>query len=525
MRAWFPEARCVLASALAAAVLLPAVASAEAPGAPAGAPAGHPAPARAGHGAAPPPRAIHYRFNVDGKLTRLTARVCFDGAPPAHLYPGTSRYLRFLTAARRLPRGPKLPVDRDGLDLDGVPAGACIRYRIDLAAAVAHPPTHQVLRVGTDLLATPDLWLWHPEPAPQDLPITARFRLPRGMHVAVPWPRAGRGYRVPWTTFPWRVDAAFGHFRTRAVKVDGGVLHVTALGHDLEAPEAAVLRWVRHSAEAVSTLYGRLPERRVQLLLAPIPGQEDVLFGATGHGGGPGILAWVGTETTAKALKDDWILPHELIHVGQPHLPAKAAWLFEGLATYYGPLTRARAGLISPERAWSLLVDGFGRGHSEQSTHTLADDSAHMDQRHNYWRVYWGGAAILLQTDVAMRRQGTPGGLDALVKVLWRDEAAHRAEDAGGAEDRLDAAVPGNPLRRIATEALGSTGFPKVAKTLKWLGVEVGPGGEVTLSDTAPGAAVRRAMTAPSGTRTAPRLQAGHPPAKAGMAVPAKRRR
>jgi len=28
-------------------------------------------------------------------------------------------------------------VDRDGLVLDGVPAGSCIRYRIDLAAAVA----------------------------------------------------------------------------------------------------------------------------------------------------------------------------------------------------------------------------------------------------------------------------------------------------------------------------------------------------------------------------------------------------
>ena len=300
------------------------------------------------------------------------------------------------------------------------------------------------------------------------------------------------------------------------MKVEGGVVHVTALGHALKAPETAVLRWVRDGARAVETLYGRLPARRVQLLVAPIPGQDDVLFGATGHGGGPGILVWVGTKTTAAALEDDWILPHELIHVGQPHLPAKAAWLFEGLATYYGPLTRARAGLISPERAWSLLVDGFGRGHSESSTHTLGDDSAHMDQRHDYWRVYWGGAAVLLKTDVALRRARTSGGLDALVKVLWEDQAAHLAEDAAGAEAHFDAAVPGNPLRLIASKALASTAFPDVTRTLKWLGVEVGSGGKVTLDDSAPGAAVRRAITA------VPPMLADPAAHKAGMAAPRK---
>ena len=128
MSARSPRVACVAGWALVAA-LLPGVAS-----------------------AAPPPaaRAIHYRFTVDAGLTRLTGRVCFDGTPPTHLYPGTSRYLRFLAGARRLPQGPKLPVGRDGIELAGVPAGACIRYRVDLAAAVAHPPTHQVLRVGTD---------------------------------------------------------------------------------------------------------------------------------------------------------------------------------------------------------------------------------------------------------------------------------------------------------------------------------------------------------------------------------------
>jgi predicted metalloprotease with PDZ domain len=56
----------------------------------------------------------------------------------------------------------------------------------------------------------------------------------------------------------------------------------------------------------------------------------------------------------ADDLRADWVLAHELFHLGVPSMPG-GAWLDEGLATYYEPVLRTRAGLVSEMATWTEL--------------------------------------------------------------------------------------------------------------------------------------------------------------------------
>ena len=43
---------------------------------------------------------------------------------------------------------------------------------------------------------------------------------------------------------------------------------------------------------------------------------------------------------------------HELYHLGFPSFQGEGKWLDEGLATYYEPMIRARAGLRTETSLW-----------------------------------------------------------------------------------------------------------------------------------------------------------------------------
>jgi predicted metalloprotease with PDZ domain len=229
------------------------------------------------------------------------------------------------------------------------------------------------------------------------------------------------------------------------------------------------------------------------------------------RGGGPAVVILLKRGANAATLADDWTATHEFLHLGVPRLPPEDSWLFEGLATYYTELTRARAGLITSKQAYQHLLEGFERGRhggsggggssggsggSSGGSLTLREESAQMRERHSFYRVYWAGAAIAFLADVAARRAGT-ATLDGALRSF---AACCASSEHEATADSVLAALAAFGATRLTTEAqrwLDSKEFPDVDEALRTLGVTFGGHGAAVFGR-APNAAIRDAIMARS---------------------------
>ncbi|HEY0137095.1 MAG TPA: hypothetical protein VGB85_23590, partial [Nannocystis sp.] len=118
-------------------------------------------------------------------------------------------------------------------------------------------------------------------------------------------------------------------------------------------------------------------------------------------------------------------------------------------------------------------------------------------ENHAYQRVYWGGAAIALIADLALREAGST--LDAAMRHIqrccadtqrvWPGEQVLRAMNEAGpamATARLDLEALSGPILRSAE-------FPELSAIYRKLGVVV-VDGDPTLDESAPLAKIRRAI-------------------------------
>ncbi len=269
----------------------------------------------------------------------------------------------------------------------------------------------------------------------------------------------------------------------------------------LADPASALRRWIERSARAVSLYLGRFPVDRVSL--AVYGGRSQGVHGGVTYGSwgdsDPSIRVLLGRDTTLEDLDDDWVLPHELLHLGLPDLPEAHSWFGEGAATYVEPLARARLGLISEDRFWSELWSGLPQG-----LPGLGDRG--LDRTRAWGRTYWGGALYFLLADVEIRTR-TRGRLslrDALAGILAKGGDI----DASWTIDRTvqegDRAL-GLPILRGLYERLGTASESVDLPALfRRLGVRV-DGDAVSYDEAAPLAPTRRAITT---AETSPRLDA-----------------
>jgi len=149
---------------------------------------------------------------------------------------------------------------------------------------------------------------------------------------------------------------------------------------------------------------------------------------------------------------------------------------------------RARAGLITPDKAWEILHDGFQRGASRGGGRTLTDESRDMDETRAYWRVYWAGAAIALIADVTLRQHGAAPTLDAQMRAIraccldaptrWSaEDLLARVAVTGAAPDPTsnpaDNPADARPddLGDIAARYTGTSAFPDLTAAYAALGL------------------------------------------------------
>ena len=257
-----------------------------------------------------------------------------------------------------------------------------------------------------------------------------------------------------------------------------------------ELPPATIVAWVRQSALAVATYYGRFPARETRLLIVTSDG-ERVKSGTAFAYRGAAIRLQLGAEVTLERLNADWILVREMTHLALPSVPPQQHWIEEGLATYVEPLARAQAGQLGLAPVWSSMLRGLPNGLPK------AGDGG-LDHTPTWGRIYWGGAlfALLADIDIRQRTDHRLGLQHALRAIL--DHA------------NMESDSPLPPLLAIGDRAVGVPALQELYERMKdqpypvnldalWLrlGVQLEADGGVRFDDSAPLAAVRRALTAP----------------------------
>ena len=283
-------------------------------------------------------------------------------------------------------------------------------------------------------------------------------------------------------------------------------LRVSVIGVDDARRRAQLQDWLAEVARAQLTAFGRYPLRSARVRIEQVDredgsrdGDSPVPWGQTLRRGDTAVLLFVRRDAAPAELRADWTAIHELSHLFHPYLGRDGRWLSEGLASYYQNVLRARAGLLTPQRAWELLEAGFGRGRRESSRMPLVELSR---QHEGTMRVYWAGAAFWLQSDVALRRDhGT-----SLDRVLSQYSACclKGSGEVAPAEflaelDRLsDTKVFSSNYARFVQ----SREFPSLDAVYRDLGI-TRRGGALAFGDEAGPAALRRSIMSNGAARPA----------------------
>jgi hypothetical protein len=300
--------------------------------------------------------------------------------------------------------------------------------------------------------------------------------------------RCSRRCWLVGTAAAWAVRAAARDDEQPVIvrqPVPGGQIELQFTPGFGEAQRERARRWVLRSADAVAAFFGRFPVPQLELLLQGVDG-AGVGGGATF--GEPTLYMRIrlGRDTGAAQYRDDWVLAHEMVHLAVPRVQPAQRWLHEGIATYVGPLARARAGLLDARQVW--------RGWARQMPlgQPAADDHG-LDHASTWGRVYWGGAMFCLLADVRMRQRASidRGLQQALQGVLQAGGDYRVAWPVPRTLAVADAAVGGTTLVDLYGRMKGSASAVDLAALWRELGVD----GE-QLRDNAPLAAVRRAILA-----------------------------
>jgi predicted metalloprotease with PDZ domain len=429
--------------------------------------------------AGPGGRELDVIARIDGGVTELTLD---DGLGPFVQQPEVERGPGWTAAERR----------GDRLAVPGCARGPCrVRYRFQLeqAAAQVHD-RNRAFAQGGALLAPPSSWLARPL---AETPGRYRLRVttpPGTSFVSGVFPGTEAGtYEAETTDLAEAPYSGFGSFDESRLDVGVATVEVAVAPGQLTVSRAAIDDWVRRASEAAGAYYGRFPLRRALVIVLP-SNRGRVGFGTTLGNGGGAIMIWLGRSATTAHLASDWVLTHEMIHLGIPNLPRAHRWLEEGIATYVEPLARARAGTLSVEEVWTGLVKGLPNGLPRAGDRGL-------DRTHTWGRTYWGGALFCFLADLEIRErtQNRKSLDDALRGILA----------AGG-----DIAVSW-PLERLLREGDRATGVPVLAEMHARMGTKAeevdldalwrrlgvrAAGDSVSFDDGAPLAAIRRSLTA-----------------------------
>jgi hypothetical protein len=291
-----------------------------------------------------------------------------------------------------------------------------------------------------------------------------------------------RGDRMPYD--------AFDRLPQTDLEIAGSTIHVAFAPGDIALPREKVLDWIRTSAKAVSAYYGRFPVSSLRLLLVPVEGAR-IRGGTTWGYRGAAIRIPLGRDSTEDVLRRDWVMVHEMVHTALPDLDERYGWLSEGLAVYVEPMARVQAGDLSARAVWQDIMRDMPKGLPESGDQGL-------DNTDTWGRKYWGGAMFCLLADIEIRKRtdNRLGLQDAMRGVLAAGGNHERDWSLDRVLSTADKAVGVDVLTRLHNEMGPKPVTPDLAALWRDLGLK-SQGESLEFDDTAPLAAIRKAITEP----------------------------
>ena len=411
---------------------------------------------------------VRYEIAIDDRLEQMTETVCSEG-------PWTDRLVSIHAEARtRLTRAEVLHADGTAAPIDVGTSGPltmrtrelapddCVRVRLDLGSSGG---MSGCMRTSALVMCATSAFVLAAEPWRTSARHRVRLVLPEGASMSPIFGEDAEGPYLDERSHRYVGYAAFGALARREIPVPGGCTTVVLPASSPLAASPHFVPWIARAGRASAMITGLATARDATITAIPMPGDTPVLFGMAGRGTRPSVIALVAEDPPA-SLETDWTLVHELAHLATPYVPSEGAWLSEGLATYYQEVNRARAGMQSAEQAWRQIDGGLRRGARDGTGVTLRIESREMQASRAYTRVYWGGAAIVMLIDVALRTRGL-GTLDArIARVADRHDTTLSAEALLAALDDDDRVV-----RDIAASWLDTASFPDLRGAYAALGL------------------------------------------------------
>lgn len=214
-----------------------------------------------------------------------------------------------------------------------------------------------------------------------------------------------------WACVGTALCAAISSARAQ-IEIGGGQIDVVFESNESSAPPPMVWDWIKTSASAVTRYFGRFPVPHVTVRVRSTEGDAIESGQTFGTRNGGLIKIAVGRATTQAHFDRDWMMTHEMLHLGFPSVPERNHWIEEGIATYVEPIARVRIGRLRAEQAWADLVRDLPQGLPEAGDRGL-------DFTPSWGRTYWGGALFCFLADIEIhRRTENAKGLDDALRAI-----------------------------------------------------------------------------------------------------------
>jgi hypothetical protein len=279
--------------------------------------------------------------------------------------------------------------------------------------------------------------------------------------------------------------------RTQIIQMKDATIDVRFDFTPSERLRKLVMGRIALSAKAVAAYYRQYPVPAVEIWVGSHRGRGI----NSGHAfGSPRahLSISVGVDSTEPDFAEDWETTHEMVHLAFPSVAPQHHWIEEGLATYVEPIARARIGELSPQKVWGDMVDGMPNGLPRPGDRGL-------DFTHTWGRTYWGGALFCLLADIEIRKrtENRRGLEDALRGILRAGGNIESEWPLSRALATADRAAGVTVLEDLYATMRAAPAAPDLNKLWRDLGVERRTG-TVAFDDSAPLAAIRKAITQPA---------------------------
>ena len=298
-----------------------------------------------------------------------------------------------------------------------------------------------------------------------------------------------------FVSIPFVLAISAGAQDAAQLRIGGGTIDIEFTSTPAQPLRRMILDWIATAARSVTTYYKRYPVAHVDIAVNVRDGR-GINSGRAFGWKHAHIQISVGRSTSASQFSDDWTITHEMVHLAFPSVPENNHWIEEGLATYVEPIARARAGNLTQEKIWGDMVEGMPQGLPKPGDRGL-------DFTHTWGRTYWGGALFCLLADVDIRkRTGNRMGLEDGLRGILKAGASIEVEwPLMRALQTADQATGVPVLEQLYEKMRATPVSPDLDQLWKGLGIKY-DGERVTFDDSAPLAAVRKAIGGVTGDRS-----------------------